>query len=124
MTTDELIKLTEFCGKQAYWPMCGTEVHLTTDGTRRIGNQKWQPHIDANQRDEVVEALRKAGWGIVICAWSDCYMAYGSNRERLCPRCGKQRCCTTPDNECDTPGDAVCAAAIQAIEHMEGKSND
>ena len=65
----------------------------------------WHPHLDANQRDEVVEALMGMGWDLEQVAINGKHTARIHNE----------------DNECvareilETPGLAVCRAALKMI---------
>ncbi len=113
LTTDELVKLAEFCGKEnirrhddgfcvSDWPVFVDK--STPQGRVRI---KWRPDKDANQRDEVVEKLRQKGSNVIVVSHAElptpffsCYVA---------PKKGDPIAYRTP-------GDAVCRAALKVIE--------
>ena len=111
-TTDELVRLAEFCGHKRNT----TYLNLAPDSVA-IGfpARTWQPHLDANQRDELVEALREKGWMVSLNRWSDCWMAYASEDKSPCEKCGSSHGGHTGDFEKSTPGLAVCRAALKVI---------
>lgn len=99
ITADELVTLAEFCGKQIY--SASIEGVVISGGGTRV---MWQPHIDANQRDEVVEAMTAVGCQVKVESRSGRHYGKVFHPERAGIYTGEP-----------TPGEAVCWAALRVI---------
>ena len=108
LTTDELVKLAEFCGTRV--GLIAAEDHVYYVCEDRPGMPEWHPDLDANQRDEVVEALKREHEYLVdVIQLRDSYMAnVGTFYGKPIASSGYA------PGQC--PGLAVCRAALKAIE--------
>lgn len=107
ITTAELVLLAECCGKVVDR---GFEGNVIVRRYTESGDWywvSWNPVEFARQRDELVEALRKYGWKVELTVWLD-----GMARVELLN--DEQRYLTCSPMS-DTPGLAVCRAALKAI---------
>ena len=109
LTTERLVKLAQLCGKK----MGFEDDHPNTPQIRRCDGahlEFWQPHIDANQRDEVCMALRKRSLYLTLHTMSDepPWAAYFRDHMKVDHK-------IVGHCDADTPGLAVCRAALKAI---------
>jgi hypothetical protein len=106
LTADELVKLAELCGYRAHSDGATVWLPAVTKG-REEYMKSWRPHLDANQRDEVVNSICKN--------WPDLCVAL--SRQHLWAGCE-----IVKDEEliaykqADTAGLAVCRAVLKALE--------
>ncbi|MCZ6654847.1 MAG: hypothetical protein O7D91_17700 [Planctomycetota bacterium] len=112
ITTDELVRLAEFCGKG----------EITTVGADKPGLVQvegayswvaWQPHLDANQRDEMVEALYKDGYEVIqsVSPWDEPSFECEINHDGEDGMPDRQ----SQFSNANTPGLAFCRAALKVI---------
>lgn len=109
LTIDERVKLAEFCGHEV--SVHGDEVWFRGEDRGHL----WNPAEDANQRDEVVEAVRQAGWWVSVRSLLPHYVAYAQRHKMLKDGFGNPYYESMPNIEADTPGDAVTQAALKVI---------
>lgn len=106
LTTDERVALAEYCGHDAYIEHGGY--------VRTIKHDKWQPDVDANQRDRLVESLMTDGWESIQSA------SRHDDPPFECELNHTNSVTGDPDRqsqlgEANTPGLAVCWAALKVI---------
>lgn len=112
LTTEELVTLAEFCGHRT--DGCDGSIWIDRNPPQGF-DELWQPHLDAKQRDEVVEALSQQE------RWR-CIGVYRQNDWAMCEvfetdvRVAKA--------EANTPGLAVCRAALKAIAGASDEGNN
>jgi hypothetical protein len=116
LTADELVKLAKLCGYEEYavnHDIKGdpeyVQINTLPDDPYHTSRHwpEWQPHLDANQRDEVVNSICK-NWPDLCVAlsrqnsWAGCEIV--KDEELIAYK------------QADTAGLAVCRAALKALE--------
>ena len=121
LTADELVKLAELCGHTA--TVAYVETNSGDPPLREVvevtmAREQWQPHLDANQRDEVVQAIHKAGAEVTVDArhfgdgWHEGYYCQMQVTSTLV----EEGWVSSEAGAEATPGLAVCRTALTAIE--------
>ncbi len=111
ITTADLVLLAEYCGKKLLDLSFQGEPNFYVDKPGTVWGdpgfipKPWQPHLDANQRAEVVEACKANGLTVVLYHWS--------NADAKCLICSDSYLCNTVGEGSGTPGLAVCRAALK-----------
>jgi len=95
MDEHDLIKLAKFCGHESCW----------------VHNRTWQPQHDANQQDEIVEALLCEFQKVTITRWA---IDWGREEGR-CRVSITDEGAVIAEANAETIGNAVCLAALQVI---------
>ncbi len=117
LTTAELVLLAEYCGHEIDKEV--TCVVAIVNQKNPAWGRRWKPDVDANQRDEVVEAILKGGHTFSLLqtgGWC-CFIT----KPVSCPKCGGGHCDEEFEAEGNTQGDAVCLAVLKVI---GGKDED
>ncbi|MHC4405602.1 MAG: hypothetical protein ACYTG0_38645 [Planctomycetota bacterium] len=111
-TTDELVTLAEACGKESITVASDGTVMFDHDEPEKEsggGWEDWQPHIDANQRDELVNTMHELFGDIEL---------YVVNNNHSCKVYDDGNVCVAWAIKATT-GEAVCRAALKAIKRAK-----
>lgn len=111
LTANELVKLATFCGREVF--LIG-DILWVGRNANHVAAQ-WNPAEDANQRDEVVEAMRLSNTRLHL--WSNPHSSTPYS-------CVLGADWETRSNHQATPGLAVCRAALQVIAETEKANAD
>lgn len=110
LTPDELVRLAEYCGHEV--AISGDEAWLRRfrGSEERWGERekRWQPHLDANQEREVIQALYDQKWHADV--------SHHPWHGRLCTLHNVVDGRRFLSNWESAPGLAVCWAALGVIE--------
>lgn len=109
LTPDELVRLAVYCGREAF--LIGHILWVGRDDVNDRIAAVWQPHLDANQRDELEDAVIANGhkWQHHSC--KDGY--FRSTIKHVAFKCWRWELVASAKEK--TRGLAVCRAALKVI---------